>query len=167
MKKVLKIVFFTLIGLIVLLVLLNPNTASFKNYAHDLGDPHYTIYKREANYFLFSIYLKDAGDGIQKYYGFAGNFFRAADDEQRRMARERQLAKTDSVIVTPTIDTFLNYGPNAHIWMDSLGIYIAQNPKATDEEVFRKFPQLNNDEKRFEIALAYNFAKKTKKWTED
>jgi hypothetical protein len=151
MKIMLRIALFVILGLILLTVFLNPNASSFKNYAHDLGDYPTTIYKREANYFIFSIYLKQTPDYTKKYYGFAGNFFLKEDNEGR------------ASITVPgkpaSIDPPVILGPNAHIWMDSVCAYLNKRPQASDSVVFKKFPQLRNDSRIFNVVLAYCYGK--------
>jgi hypothetical protein len=169
MKKGLKIVSFILVGLVIILVFLNPNTASFKNYARNFGDPEYIIYKKTANYFLFSIYIKQNYREIEKYYGVAGNFFKVennTDDTQTAgiVSKDSVTAVADSAKKELT-DT-LDYGPNAHIWMDDLGAYFNQNPNATDEELYKKFPQLDHNEKRLMEGVSYDQAKKEKGMTD-
>lgn len=44
-------------------------------------------------------------------------------------------------------------------WMDDLGAYLNKKPNATDEELFRQFPQLNKDSKRLDAAFSYVHAK--------
>ncbi len=169
MKRSLKIAIYTVITLLIILIYLNPNTPSFKNYAHNLYDPAYTIYKREANYFLFSIYLKQNKDETKRYYGFAGNFFESNDN---------LLAKKDGVIVPLDSvtalkdpeksigDSILDYGPNAHTWMDDLGVYLDKNPNADAAELYKRFPHLDHNEKKIILGAAYNGAKKEKGMTE-
>lgn len=151
MKKILRVALFAILGLSVLVVLLNPNLASFKNYAHDVGDYPTTIYKREANYFIFSVYIKQTRDYTKEYYGFVGNFFPREDNYS--------LASMTPPARPASMDPPLILGPNAHIWMDSVCTYLNKKPGASDSEFFKKFPQLKNDSRVFDVVLAYCDAK--------
>lgn len=44
-------------------------------------------------------------------------------------------------------------------WMDDLGAYLNKKPNASDEELFKQFPQLNKDSKRLDAAFSYVHAK--------
>jgi hypothetical protein len=143
MKKGLKIAAFIFVGIIIILIFLNPNTASFKNYAHNFGDNPHTTYKRIANYFLFSKYVKQEYEDVKEYYGFAGNFFKV---EQKTQPME-VIVQSDSVTKI-VADTILDYGPNAHVWMDDLGAYFNKNPNASDEELYKRFPHLDYNERK-------------------
>lgn len=151
MKRLLRIALIAILGLLSLAVILNPSTSSFKNYAHDLSDYPTTIYKREANFFIFSIYLKQTRDYAKEYYGAVGNFFEKDDTYGNAFIG---LPAKPAAIDTPVI-----LGPNAHIWMDSVCTYLKKNAKTSDSEFFKRFPQLKNDSRIFDIVLAYCYGK--------
>jgi len=75
MKKTLKFAILTLGAIIGILALLNPGPAAFKDYAKEVGNPNYQLYKRKANYIIFSIFTKHTPDLDKEYLGIAGNFF--------------------------------------------------------------------------------------------
>jgi hypothetical protein len=167
-SKVLKIVLYTLGGFIIILIYLNPNTASFKNYARNFGDPSYIIYKRTANYFLFSIYLKQNYQEIDKYYGVAGNFFKVENNitsHKSGILKDSVIAIADSA-TRETADTILYYGLNAHTWMENLGAYLNKNPNASDEDLYERFPHLDHNEKKIIEEVRYDQAKKEKGMSE-
>ena len=80
-----------LISIIISLIFLNPSITAFRNYSKELDDPK-TIYKKETNFILFSIFKKEwisnqttiheynsselEDERITKsYLGIFGNFF--------------------------------------------------------------------------------------------
>lgn len=76
-----------ILGIIALLLIFNPGLTAFKNYSIELTDTRQTLYKREANYLLFSFYQKqsrgipDMGEDAavidtENYIGILGNFYR-------------------------------------------------------------------------------------------
>lgn len=76
----------TSIILLAILVLTNPGPSSFANFAHRYDDKKHTTYRRVANHFVYSMYVKEypehdeddeIGGDIQQesYIGFLGNFY--------------------------------------------------------------------------------------------
>ena len=74
------------ISIIALLLIFNPGLTAFKNYSSDITDARQTLYKREANYLLFSFYQKQwrGREGMdedlteiytENYIGILGNFY--------------------------------------------------------------------------------------------
>jgi hypothetical protein len=79
-KKIIRWALIILVGIILMLVLLNPSIIEFRNYAHRPGDPKGTVYRRTSNYLIFSIFSEEWIDeneqaGSARYLGIAGNFF--------------------------------------------------------------------------------------------
>jgi hypothetical protein len=81
MRKILRYSALSIFILLTFLVIFNPSPAAFKEFARGHENPNYYIYRRTANYLIYSIYLKEGPDINQKYLGIIGNFFTIADDE--------------------------------------------------------------------------------------
>jgi hypothetical protein len=74
------------LSVIALLLIFNPGLTAFKNYSIEITDARQTLYKREANYLLFSFYQKqwrgreDMQEDLaeiytENYIGILGNFY--------------------------------------------------------------------------------------------
>lgn len=71
----------SVIGVVVLvLALLNPSFSAFRHHAERAKDQERTVYIRQLNFFLFSIYRKEWPEyngkvSSETYIGFLGNFW--------------------------------------------------------------------------------------------
>ena len=76
-RQVLPIV----ISITALMLIFNPGLTAFKNYSIEITDTRQTLYKRKANYLLFSFYQKQWRDedsaeiNTESYIGILGNFY--------------------------------------------------------------------------------------------
>lgn len=88
MLRIFKWVSIVLVGILLMLIYLNPSISEFRNFARNVGDPKGTIYKRTSNYLIFSFYSKEwrdeewsleqgnyIHDSSNQYLGIAGNFY--------------------------------------------------------------------------------------------
>jgi hypothetical protein len=84
MRRRFKQIAWVFLGIIVVLILLNPSASEFRNFIRKPTDPKSTVYKRTSNFIIFSFYLEEWTDtdnygtdinGAAAYLGIAGNFF--------------------------------------------------------------------------------------------
>lgn len=83
MRKLLKKILWVVGCGVLILLLTNPSISQFTNYAKLPTDIHNAKYRRTANYFLFSYYMKEwtkngfpSGESeSEEYVGIFGNFY--------------------------------------------------------------------------------------------
>lgn len=80
MRKVLKYMMWVAVVILVGMAILNPRPSEFKEYAKGYGNPNIFLYRRQTNYIIFSIYVKEREAFEERYLGIAGNFFALADE---------------------------------------------------------------------------------------
>lgn len=82
MKRINKIIFATLLAIMVVLIVTNPSSKSFREY---LGAANTVPVRRINNWIIFSIYTKPNTYykyySDEKYLGIFSNFFRLQSDD--------------------------------------------------------------------------------------